>query len=68
MSFREQTSGFFDELTNIVNEQMKMKHQGETAESEAPFSSMLTQDEEPVPEEAGVLEEPEPEVITRQGL
>lgn len=68
MSFRRQTSAFFDELTNIVNEQIKMKSEGENAESETPFSSMLTQDEEPVTEQAGVLEEPEPEVITRQGL
>jgi len=68
MGFREQTSAFFDELTNIVNQQMKDKAQGEERESETPFSSTLTQDEEPVPAQEEVVEDAEPEVITRQGV
>lgn len=66
MSFQDQTATFFDELTNIVNEQMKEKHQGEAGEAESPFSSMLTQDEEPTNDQEGVVE-PDPEVIVRPG-
>lgn len=68
MGFREQTSAFFDELTNIVNQQMKDKAQAEEQESETPFSSMLTQDEEPVSTSEEVVEDAEPEIITRQGV
>lgn len=65
MGFREQTSAFFDELTQIVDDQLKAREQG--PEGESPFSSMLTQDEEPVTPEPGVVEQ-EPEILTRHGV
>jgi len=68
MGFQEQTGAFFDEMSNIITEQMKEKATGEVQETETPFSSMLTQDEEPVTVEEGMVEDPEPEVITRHGV
>jgi hypothetical protein len=68
MAFREETAAFFDELTNIVDEQMKDRQQGMEASNESPFSSMLTRDEEPIIPQQEVLEPFEPEVITRQGV
>jgi len=64
MSFSEQTAAFFDELENIINEQ-KQSNQGEiNPQTERPYSSLLTQDEEPVDQQPPA-QEPEPEVITR---
>lgn len=68
MAFREETSAFFDELSNIVDAQMKDRQQGVDMTNESPFSSMLTRDEEPVIPQQEVLEPFEPEVITRQGV
>lgn len=65
MSFSEQTSAFFDELENIIDEQKK-SNQGEVnPQTERPYSSLLTQDEEPAEEQQQPAQEPEPEVITR---
>jgi hypothetical protein len=47
---------------------LQQKEEGQSQESESPFSSMLTQDEEPVTPEPVMLEDQEPEVITRQGV
>jgi hypothetical protein len=66
MSFSEQTSAFFDELENIINEQKK-SNQGEVnPQTERPYSSLLTQDEEPTDQQQQPpAQETEPEVITR---
>ena len=68
MSFTQQTSSFFDELTKILNEQSRRKEEGMDLRSDSPYSSLLTQDEEPLQEyNPQQLEYPEPEVITRSG-
>lgn len=65
MSFSEQSSSFFDELTAIVDNQVKQR-EAELSESGRPFSSSLTQDDEPNPDyNPQQAEEQEPEVITR---
>ena len=72
MAFKDETSSFFDELTKIVDEQQKAKDEGRTQvndSGDAPaFSSMLLQDEEPGTPAESVVEEVEPEIITRQGI
>ena len=65
MSFRDQTSAFFDELSSIVDEQKKVKEEGMT-QGGSPFSSKLTQDEEPTPQYNQSDAEAEPEVVTRR--
>lgn len=68
MSFARQTAAFFKELGAIIEEQRKEKERGMEPDTERPFSSMLTQDEEPGEEyNPPGVEEPEPEVITRFG-
>lgn len=68
MSFRDTLSSYFDELTEIVNEQKKKKEEGMDVRDDRPYSSMLTQDEEPTGETPpNQIEETEPEVITRSG-
>ncbi len=66
MSFSEQTAAFFDELENIIDEQKK-SNQGEiNPQTERPYSSLLTQDEEPTDQQyQPPAQETEPEVITR---
>lgn len=65
MSFSEQTAAFFDELENIIDEQKK-SNQGEiNPQTERPYSSLLTQDEEPTDQQPPPAQDPEPEVITR---
>lgn len=66
MSFLDQTSSFFDELSRIMDEQQKDREGAMDLRSERPYSSLLTQDEEPTQEyNPQQLEEPEPEVVTR---
>ncbi len=69
MSFAQETKAFFDELTNIVNEQQKRKEEGIDKQTERPYSSLLTQDEEPINYDQNPYqaEESEHEVITRAG-
>lgn len=66
MAFSEQLSSFHDELTAIVDDVKKQREADIDKRNERPFSSLLTQDEEPSqdynPQQA---EETEPEVITR---
>lgn len=72
MAFKDETSSFFDELTNIIDEQQQTKDDGRSQvndNGDAPaFSSMLLQDEEPGTPAESVVEEVEPEIITRQGI
>lgn len=65
MSFSDQTASFFDELANIVEEQKKDNQGDINAETERPYSSLLTQEEEPMDQGPQAAQEPEPEVITR---
>jgi hypothetical protein len=65
-SFRDTLSGYFDELSSIVEEQKKNKEEGLDVRDDRPYSSMLTQDEEPSGEaNPSQVDEPEPEVIVR---
>ena len=65
-AFAQRTSSFFDELTRIINAQKKAKEDGIDMRSDSPYSSLLTQDEEPLQEyNPNQLEYPQPEVITR---
>lgn len=66
MSFAQQSSAFFDELSKIMDQQQRSRDDSIETRSDRPYSSLLTQDEEPTqnynPQQ---LEEPEPEVVTR---
>jgi hypothetical protein len=65
-SFRNMLSSYFDELTSIVDEQKKQKEEGMDVRDDRPYSSLLTQDEEPSGEaNPSQVDEPEPEVIVR---
>jgi len=67
MSFSDQTSSFFDELSRIIDEKQKARDKSMTEQGGArPFSSMLTQDEEPTQEYNSADQEIEPEVVTRR--
>ena len=68
-SFREQTSSFFDELTNIIDAKKKAREKDMQHSGQSPFSNQLTQDEEPSAETYNPhpIEETEPEVIMRGG-
>lgn len=67
-SFRDMLGGYFNELSSIVDEQKKQKEDGMDVRDDRPFSSMLTQDEEPSGESSpDQIEEQEPEVIVRGG-
>ena len=68
MSFKDQTMSFFDELTSMLDEQQKGREEQTDAQNtgQGPYSSLLTQDEEPSGEyNPQSAEQPEPEVITR---
>jgi len=65
-SFTASTGAFFDELGNILDEQRSDKEESWQMRDGRPYSSMLTQDEEPTlsrpPNAVDVLE---PEVTVR---
>ena len=65
MSFSEQTASFFDELASIVDDQKKENQGDLNTETDRPYSSLLTQDDEPVDRGPQQFQEQEPEVITR---
>lgn len=65
MAFKEQMSAFLDELSGIIDEQKKVKEEGMDLQSDTPFSSQLTQDEEPSNYSPEYMGEAEPEVIMR---
>ena len=66
MSFSQESSAFFDELTKIIDQQQSEREEEMDRSEATPYSSLLTQDEEPSesynPQQ---VEEPEPEVVTR---
>jgi hypothetical protein len=67
MAFVDDTKSFFDELSNIADQQRAEAEEDMDMDTGRPYSSLLTQDEEPneyYPESAP---EQEPQVITRQG-
>ena len=69
MSFQEQTSAFFDELTRILDNEKADREADIDQRSGRPFSAELTQDEEPTSDyNPQPVEESEPEVITRNTL
>ena len=66
MAFLDQTSAFFDEVTKILESKSMSRDDAMETRSERPYSSLLTQDEEPTQDyNPQQLEEPEPEVVTR---
>ena len=68
MSFRQQTSSFFDEMTKILNEKKLVREEdmAEGNQQGRPFSSQLTQDEEPTDHyNPAPVEEQEPDVVMR---
>jgi len=66
MPFKDMLAGYFDELSSIVDEQKKQKEDWSEKRDGRPFSSLLTQDEEPSGEPTPPqIEETQPEVITR---
>jgi hypothetical protein len=68
MSFLDETSSFFDELGQIVSSQKKERETDMQRTGERPFSSELTQDEEPTtPYNPSPVESEEPQVISRVG-
>jgi len=69
MSFARQTSAFFDEFTKIIDAQNKERDAHIDKTTERPFTSELTQDEEPINYDQNPYqaEESEPEVFTRAG-
>ena len=65
-TFARMTESFFDEYSRILDAQKKAKEDGIDMRSDSPYSSLLTQDEEPLQEyNPNQLEYPQPEVITR---
>ena len=68
MSFAQQTSAFFDELSSILDKERKVREEDIDRHSGRPFSSELTQDEEPVDERSPYqVEDTEPEAYVRGG-
>ena len=66
-SFMTQTSSFFDELSKILDGQRKDRDDGIEQQSDRPYSSMLTQDEEPSAEyNPDQMEQSDYEVVTRR--
>lgn len=67
-SFTDSTAAFFDELSKILSGQQAAKEDGLDLRSDRPYSSLLTQDEEPIADYSPMqLDWQEPEVITRGG-
>lgn len=67
-TFADATKAFFNELSEIVEQQQAAKEEGLDLRSDRPYSSLLTQDEEPIADYSPMqLDWMEPEVITRGG-
>jgi hypothetical protein len=67
-TFADSTGSFFKELSEILEEQQAAKEDGLDLRSNRPYSSLLTQDEEPIADYSPMqLDWQEPEVITRSG-
>jgi hypothetical protein len=67
-TFADSTSAFFSELSKIIEKRQAEKEEGMDLRGERPYSSLLTQDEEPSADYSPMqLDWQEPEVITRSG-
>jgi hypothetical protein len=67
-NFSQMTSSFFDELSNIKDQERKDREKDLDTHYDRPFSSMLTQDEEPTEEaNPNTFDLEEPEVVVRSG-
>ena len=67
-TFSDSTTAFFNELSEIMERQQAAKEEGLDLRSDRPYSSLLTQDEEPIADYSPMqLDWMEPEVITRGG-
>ena len=67
-SLAASTSAFYDELSKILSAQKQAKEEDMDLRWDRPYSSLLTQDEEPTQEyNPQQLEEAQPEVVTRGG-
>lgn len=66
MSFADSSKAFFDELSDILHDRKVEKEKDLNKRTERPFSSLLTQDEEPSDNgNPHTMDESEPEVVTR---
>jgi len=63
MNFKDQTGAFFDELSQISEKEKREKEGKDYKRDGKPYSSRLTQDEEPSTYYPPFLPEDEPEVI-----
>ena len=67
-TFTDSTGAFFKELSEILEQQQAAKEDGLDVRTDRPYSSLLTQDEEPIGDYSPMqLDWQEPEVITRSG-
>jgi hypothetical protein len=67
-NFADMTSSFFDELSDIRDKALQAREEEIDKRTERPFSSLLTQDEEPTEEpNPAAYEMEEPEVVVRSG-
>ena len=67
-NFVDSTGAFFEELSEILRKQQEAKEDGLDLRSDRPYSSLLTQDEEPMSDFSPMqLDWQEPEVVTRSG-
>ena len=66
MSFADSSQAFFEELSDILKAQQAEKEEHMDRTNDRPYSSMLTQDEEPVDDgNPNTMDYEEPEVVTR---
>ena len=65
-SFADATAAFFAELSDILTAQQQDKEEGMELKGDRPYSSLLTQDEEPMADYSPMQTAwQEPEIITR---
>ena len=66
MSFADSSKAFFDELSDMLEEQQAEKEKDLDKRTGRPYSSLLTRDEEPEDDRTPeTSDEEEPEVVTR---
>lgn len=68
MAFAESSKAFFDELSSILDRKQADKEEDIDKRTDRPFSSLLTQDEEPTDDgnpNTMDMDESEPQVVTR---
>lgn len=66
MSFADSSKAFFDELSDILRDRQAEKEKDLDKRTDRPFSSLLTQDEEPTDNgNPHTMDESDPEVVAR---